>query len=845
MNKNKCFNSFKKLKHLIMKLKQLFSWQKGVKSFYLTKWQFVKIALLVRGRLTRSLIQSIIVLLKRLDIILKSQGLYGVALYLKACHVYTMQFLSKPGISRRKISSIQFGPHVSLTRRGLPRIIPNYLRLSLSQHDVSGCKIVLSIFNLYRVLPYPGKLKLSTISEPGPRNIGQYPIYGYVSRFLLLLGIRKSRFEYSFNPHTIFSSGSNSVKEWLSPFLKKDQFKILSKFKKDKKIINLKRTFRKEKVSVNSMTGVFNSLAVLRRKPDLFRSVRYFLGLDRRKEDLIKAVRLLSHFGESKGELGKLAYKEEPGKVRVFAIVDCWTQWILKPLHSYLFKLLRSISNVDATFDQNQGIKTLQKKLAKVKNSEVYSLDLSAATDRLPIMLQSVILNKIHPELGENWANLLVNRDYAVSPHPTLKEGRSHIRYAVGQPMGAYSSWAMLAITHHYIVQLSAWLTYRSLRKWFTNYMVLGDDVVILDKSVALTYIKIMKSLGVEINLNKSLISRGKICEFAKRLISVDSRLEGLSLKEFSELTDLSSVLSLVRKLETPNSVVLRFLGYGSLSSGNVMTNILKGSSRAAIDHILRSPTKQSRWEDYLAWLIQTSNSMKLDSKLIEGYSNFYIKIERLKNTSWCRSYEDQMDVWEDFKESKTKEIYERQISNIERVFLPLVRNDRKDRYLYGNHIPFFSKFEYSEPFITFKELLYLVFKDSDLLFHLEKGCSHTGWRDFLHYQSTIFRSFTPEVAEMFPTDPLYDRKIYRYCPWEIFTLNPKSLFSFKRFEIESKSYSRVFFTKRVISAFDFRKIEDMKDLSKLVDLKYAVSEAAYLAQQVRRRKGREMGLPK
>jgi hypothetical protein len=27
------------------------------------------------------------------------------------------------------------------------------------------------------------------------------------------------------------------------------------------------------------------------------------------------------------------------------------------------------------------------------------------------------------------------------------------VNYAVGQPMGAYSSWAMLALTHHLILQ--------------------------------------------------------------------------------------------------------------------------------------------------------------------------------------------------------------------------------------------------------------------------------------------------------------------------------------------------------------------------------------------------------
>jgi hypothetical protein len=49
-----------------------------------------------------------------------------------------------------------------------------------------------------------------------------------------------------------------------------------------------------------------------------------------------------------------------------------------------------------------------------------------------------------------------VNRDYiVVESQKTNKYGikSGPYRYSVGQPMGAYSSWAMLAITHHYIVQ--------------------------------------------------------------------------------------------------------------------------------------------------------------------------------------------------------------------------------------------------------------------------------------------------------------------------------------------------------------------------------------------------------
>jgi hypothetical protein len=80
--------------------------------------------------------------------------------------------------------------------------------------------------------------------------------------------------------------------------------------------------------------------------------------------------------------------------------------------------------------------------------------------------------------------------------------------------MGAYSSWASLALTHHVIVRVAA------IRSGFVNfkdYCVLGDDVVIANDAVASEYLQLMKSLGVEINLTKSVIS-DEFAEFAKRL---------------------------------------------------------------------------------------------------------------------------------------------------------------------------------------------------------------------------------------------------------------------------------------------------------------------------------------
>lgn len=57
----------------------------------------------------------------------------------------------------------------------------------------------------------------------------------------------------------------------------------------------------------------------------------------------------------------------------------------------------------------------------------------------------------------------MIDRDYLLfdsekskTKGPTGLDNCESLRYAVGQPMGALSSWAMLAVTHHLLTQLAA-----------------------------------------------------------------------------------------------------------------------------------------------------------------------------------------------------------------------------------------------------------------------------------------------------------------------------------------------------------------------------------------------------
>jgi len=135
-----------------------------------------------------------------------------------------------------------------------------------------------------------------------------------------------------------------------------------------------------------------------------------------------------------------LSLKEEAaGKLRVFAMVDNYSQSVLKPLHKALQNLLKIIPN-DGTFDQEGSVERSMKK-SQVANC-AFSFDLTAATDRLPVSLSAAILSSVLGfPLGDAWRQLLVDRNYSFSDADCKKWALpGEIRYLVGQPMGALSS---------------------------------------------------------------------------------------------------------------------------------------------------------------------------------------------------------------------------------------------------------------------------------------------------------------------------------------------------------------------------------------------------------------------
>lgn len=206
--------------------------------------------------------------------------------------------------------------------------------------------------------------------------------------------------------------------------------------------------------------------------------------------------------------LGRLTIiKEMRGKARVVGITDYWTQCLFKPLHDAIYSKLGNLPE-DGTNNQLGPIKLIlnQKEIPPF----VTSVDLSAATDRLPVIQQAKILELLGLP-GNLWMKILAR--------PYNYMDKDYV-YEVGQPMGAYSSFAMLALTNHVICQVAFLQAKVSYTKRMGQYAILGDDVVITIPSVSAEYQGLMRLLGVEINPIKGF--RGKVFEFAKRVFHVD-----------------------------------------------------------------------------------------------------------------------------------------------------------------------------------------------------------------------------------------------------------------------------------------------------------------------------------
>lgn len=342
---------------------------------------------------------------QRIDTMIQCNGTAFAVRYLKRSH---MLFAS--AVAGNPLPSHELGVEWVATVRGFPRIIPGSLRLLVEAGDLRIARVILTIITYYRIIKIPGILKLSTITDPFKGISTTLPIYelkgvmDYISRH--------------------FSRGRCPVgRTHLIPSVSASP--------------NYKR----------SVLGAPLDALALSQAPEVLKAFRLLSDAFGSSLNFDEELEVVSRWDLSGSYLlGKLSKKLEPaGKIRVFAMVDIWTQSVLEPLHELIFNVLKNIPQ-DGCFNQARPLRILQDKIIErnsLRSSEgsvkTFSFDLSAATDRLPIDLQVQVLGLLlqpyvnnAAEVAQAWKTLLIDRSYHI-------DGQE-VKYAVGQPMGALSS---------------------------------------------------------------------------------------------------------------------------------------------------------------------------------------------------------------------------------------------------------------------------------------------------------------------------------------------------------------------------------------------------------------------
>lgn len=483
-------------------------------------------------------------------------------------------------------------PYSRLTN-GLPRIIPAHCRKLIRKDDIKEIRFWLGLFNLYRIIKCPGVIKTSTITDAFSGNKSMLDGYiGFLDSkqslfFDLLKNIKAIRAKELEPQDVVLSraaspSNSESYKGILMDiYLLSNHYpKLYAHIWRYLAAVN-EPTSSQFGFRLQNLQDFVNKFAEWSKKPISFMGREFYLPLPfSGKLSFLKTARTNPSLLKQGYGLSQFALKEEAaGKIRLFALLDSISQMVLAPLHDMLFDILRALPN-DGTFNQEESI---QRSMAKAKKAGcAFSFDLTAATDRLPAILTANIIARITGrDIALHWLGIMTDRDFWFSNlnaerSAEILESRKSVpgnindpwypnrsdetfivpfepvkgnpsgpyHYAVGQPMGGLSSWAGLAVTHHWIVQLSAFLVTNSY-SWNEDYEILGDDLVIFDPLIADKYCEIMNHLGCEINMHKSIVSRFKpVFEFAKRTCLGDNVVSGISFNQVRSGWNIGSIVA-------------------------------------------------------------------------------------------------------------------------------------------------------------------------------------------------------------------------------------------------------------------------------------------------------------
>lgn len=224
---------------------------------------------------------------------------------------------------------------------------------------------------------------------------------------------------------------------------------------------------------------------------------------------------------------------DKAGKTRVVYALTWWFQELLNPLHKGLYRILDTLDQ-DGTSSHDKAAKRVQQ--WTLEGRRLWSVDLTAATDRFPVALQRAALEGfLDASVVEIWSQIMALKPWS-KPH------NRYVSYAVGQPMGSKTSWAAFALTHHTL--LHALCERHGVST--DLYVIIGDDIVIANDDVAKSYMQTLQDIGVDFSPMKTISpdrvlqpdkgNGNSVAEFAKRLFCNGLELTPLTSQLFQQV---------------------------------------------------------------------------------------------------------------------------------------------------------------------------------------------------------------------------------------------------------------------------------------------------------------------
>lgn len=217
---------------------------------------------------------------------------------------------------------------------------------------------------------------------------------------------------------------------------------------------------------------------------------------------------------------GDVHFLQEPGgKLRSIASPLRIHQEALRPFGQELYDLIRLLP-WDCTFDQSKAIPHIQSHLWQ--GGEVYSVDLSQATDYFPLSIQITALRAIMRK--DSWDHIDL---FEKISRGTWNSSIGTLSWTKGQPLGLFPSFASFTLTHGLLL--------RHLAGSFKNqFFVVGDDVTILDKGLYDSYISMLDRMGCPYSMDKTITSN-KLAEFAGKIVTSTMVIPQLKWRRMSD----------------------------------------------------------------------------------------------------------------------------------------------------------------------------------------------------------------------------------------------------------------------------------------------------------------------